>query len=130
MKTVAKGLLYGIVAVTFFQVLISTGDAGNNPCVTKVKALHDQGYVDSDPEMDWELNYIGCDGTKRASRPNRCERLAYDVARDWIKNGQPILNLTVDKMGRALDHRSIHGGIKRFDCTLEEDLSWSYETGD
>jgi hypothetical protein len=58
---------------------------------------------------------------------NKCTGLAYEVARNWLKNGKPILSLTVDKMGRALDARSING-FKRFDCTLAEDWSWYYDT--
>ena len=102
---------------------------GKNPCVTKAYDMAASQTVYSEAEYDWELNFIGCSHeTFRRDTTNTCTVLAYAIARDWIRHGQPILNLTIDKVGRALDTRSIDKhGYKRYDCTASEDLSWYFD---
>lgn len=120
------GIVAGFMLLACAIDLVSAeplpSDYGHNVCVTK---RHDMA-VSQDVYSDFarELHFIGCEGGKRLQ--GTCSRLAYDVARDWMKQGQPILNLTVDKMGRALDGRMRNNkGMKAHDCTLNGDWIWS-----
>lgn len=101
---------------------------GSEPCVTKQYDMAVSQQVFTDDDMARELHFIGCTDNAKRAHNNYCTHLAYDVARQWLKNGQPILNLTIDKMGRALDGRMRNNkGMKDHDCTFAEDWSIYYD---